>query len=121
MFLFISCKCAGRLWLAANGPAIRGVCVGRRRIRAESSYPATAGPESCHGARRPWRDFWHPGTNFCKDYACRGKSLIEARKLSPVTKLVGSTGAVSRYKLSRSQESVVMQDFKCGQMRVSGW
>jgi len=47
----------------ANGPAIWGVCVGRRSIRAESSYPAPAGPENCHGARRPWRGFWSPGTN----------------------------------------------------------
>jgi len=33
---------------------------------------------------------------------------------------VRGTGAVSRYKLSRSQKSVTMQDFNCGQMRVSG-
>ena len=30
------------------------------------------------------------------------------------------TGAVSRYKLSRSQNFVMVQDFNCGQMRVSG-
>jgi len=32
-----------------------------------------------------------------------------------------STGAVSRYKLSRSQKFVKVQYFNCGQMRVSGW
>ena len=30
------------------------------------------------------------------------------------------TGAVSRYKLSRNQKTVTMQDFNCGQVRVSG-
>jgi hypothetical protein len=30
-------------------------------------------------------------------------------------------GAVSRYKLSRSQKIVMVQDFDCGQMRVSGF
>jgi hypothetical protein len=46
--------------------------------------------------------------------------LIEAISLSPVTKLVEGTGAVSRYNLSRSQKFVKVQDFNCGQMRVSG-
>ena len=31
------------------------------------------------------------------------------------------TGAVSRYKLSRSQKFVMVQEFYCGQMRVSGF
>ncbi len=57
---------------------------------------------------------------FCEVYACRGTSLIGAVKLSPVTKLVAGTGAVSRYNLSRNQKSVTMQDLNCGQMRVSG-
>jgi len=34
--------------------------------------------------------------------------------------LVAGTGAVSRYKLSRSQKTVTVQDLNCGQMRVSG-
>ena len=46
--------------------------------------------------------------------------MIVAANLSPVTKLVVGTGAVSRYKLSRSQKSVTVQNFNCGQMRVSG-
>jgi hypothetical protein len=44
--------------------------------------------------------------------------LIGAANLSPVIKLVAATGAVS--PLFRSQEAVMMQDFICGQMRVSG-
>jgi len=56
-------------------------------------------------------------------FACwrdRGTSLIGAASLSPVTKLLAGTGAVSRYKLSRSQKSVTLNDFYWGQMRVSG-
>jgi len=33
---------------------------------------------------------------------------------------IAGTGAVSRYKLSRSKKFVKVQDFDCGQMRVSG-
>ena len=33
---------------------------------------------------------------------------------------IRSTGAVSRYKLSRSQKTVTVQDLNCGQMSVSG-
>ena len=50
--------------------------------------------------------------------ACRGTSLIGAANLSPVTKLVAGTGAVSRYNLSRSQKFVKVQDFNCVQMRA---
>jgi len=53
-------------------------------------------------------------------YACRGTSLIGAANLSPFTNLVASTGAVSRYKLSRSQITVTVQDLDCVHMRVSG-
>jgi hypothetical protein len=49
-----------------------------------------------------------------------GTSLIGAGKLSRYRIFVGGTSAVSRYKLSRSQKSVSMQDFNCGQVRVSG-
>jgi hypothetical protein len=73
---------------------------------------------SSGGARRVWRGFCHPGTNFIEHYACRGTSLIEATNLSPVTKLIAGTGAVSRYNLSRSQKTVTMQDLSCGQMRA---
>jgi len=106
--------------MTPNGPAIWGGCVTRRSIRAGYWYPEYSGPESCHGARRVWRTFCRPGTNFIEHYACRGIRFIGAANLSPVTKLVASTGAVSRYKLSRSQKLVKVQDFNCEQMRVSG-
>jgi len=54
----------GAAALTANGPAIWGGCVTRHKHRAGSWYPAPAGPQSCHGARRVWRGFCRPGTNF---------------------------------------------------------
>jgi len=64
--------------------------------------------------------FCRRGTNFVEHYACRGTSLIGATNLSPVINLVGCTGAVSRYKFDRSQETVTVQDLYYGQVRVSG-
>jgi len=78
--------------IAPNGPAIWGGCVTRREHRAGSWYPEYSGSESCHGARRVWRTFCRPGTDFIGHYACRGTSLIGATNLSLVTKLVASTG-----------------------------
>ena len=49
-----------------------------------------------------------------------GTSLIGAGKLSRYRIFVGGTGAVSRYKLSRSQKSVTVQDLYCVQVSVSG-
>jgi hypothetical protein len=46
--------------------------------------------------------------------------MIGAANISPDTKLVVGTGAVSRYKLSQSQKFVMVQYFNCVQMRVSG-
>jgi hypothetical protein len=46
--------------------------------------------------------------SFIEHYECRGTSLIGAVNLSPVTKLVAGTGAVSRYKLSRSQKFITV-------------
>jgi len=109
-----------RAMLVPNGPAIWGGCVTRRQHRAESRYPAPAGPESCHGARRVWRAFCRHVTIFIEHYACRGTSLVGATNLSPVTKLVAGTSAVSRYKLSRSQRTVKVQDLNCVQVSVSG-
>jgi hypothetical protein len=76
--------------------------------------------QSCPGARRVWRGFCRHGTNFIAFWRDRGTSLIGATSLSPVTNLVEVTGAVSRYKLSRSQKFVKVQDFNYVQMRVSG-
>jgi len=64
--------------------------------------------------------FCRHGTIFIACWRDRGTSLIGAVNLSPVTMLVAGTGAVSRYNLSRSQKSVTVRDFNCGQMSVSG-
>jgi len=104
--------------ICANGPAIWGGCVTRRSIRQLSWYPAPAGPRNCPGARRVWRTFCSPGTNFIEHYECRDTRLIGAASLSPITKFVAGTSAVSRYNLSRSQKSIKMQDFNCVLMRA---
>ena len=72
------------------------------------------------GMNEARRGFCRPGTKFCELYECRGTSLIGAGNLSRLQSLIAGTGAVSRYKLSRSQKFVTVQDFNCGQMRVSG-
>ena len=103
--------------ICTNGPAIWGGCVTRRSIRAGSWYfsreivTVQGGYGTC---------FCRHGTNIIELYSCRGTSLIGAVSLSPVTKLVAGTGAVSRYKLSQSQKFITVQDLKRGQMSVSG-
>ena len=58
---------------------------------------------------------------FYRRRACRGSSLISETNLSRCNKCYKiGTGAVSRYKLSRSQKIVMIQDLNCGRMRVSG-
>jgi len=68
-----------------------------------------------------WRGFWSHGTNFIEHYACRGTSLIGASRLSTCRIFVRGTGAVSRYKLFRSQKSVTVQGLDCVQVSVSGF
>jgi len=100
-----------------NGPAIWGGCVTRRKHRAGSWYfsqkavTMQGGYGTC---------FCRHGTNFNEHYACRGTSLIGAGKLSRYGILIGGTGAVSRYKFDRSQKTVTVHVFYCGQVRVSG-
>ena len=100
-----------------NGPAIWGGCVTRRKHRAGSRYfsQKTVTVQGGYGTC-----FCRHGTNFIERYECRGTSLIGAANLSPVTNLFVGTGAVSRYKLSRSQKFVTVQDLNCVQMSVSG-
>ena len=49
----------------------------------------------------------------------RGTSFNGARKLSPVRELLASTGAVSRYKLYRSQKIITVQELDSEQLRES--
>jgi hypothetical protein len=106
-----------KVFRQSDGPAIWGGCVTRRKHRAESWYFShkAVTVQGGYGMR-----FCSPGTNFIEHYACRGTSMIEAGILSRYRILITGTGAVSRYKLSRSQKSVTVQDLYCGQVRVSG-
>ena len=95
------------LILKANGPAIKGGCVTRRKHRAASRYfsQKTVTVQGGYGAC-----FCYHGTSFCGHYECRGTSFIGAGNLSRYRIFVGSTGAVSRYNLSRSQKFITVQD-----------
>jgi hypothetical protein len=116
--------------LAYNGPAIWGGCVTRRKHPGRVLVPRVLGDRKLSRCKpawlrsqtgRVWRTFCRHGTNFIEHYACRGTSLNGATNLSPVTKLVAGTGAVSRYKVERSQKFITVQDLNSGQMRVSGY
>jgi hypothetical protein len=67
-----------------------------------------------------WRTFCRHGTSFIECWRDRGTILVGVANLSPITKLLADTGAVSRYKLSRNQKFITVQEFNCGQMSVSG-
>src|SRR4030042_996537 len=101
----------------ANGPAIKGGCVTRRKHRAGSWYFSrkTVTVQGGYGTC-----FCSHGTNLIACWRDRGTSLIGAANLSPGTNLVAGTGAMSRHKLSRSQKFITVQDLNCWQMRVSG-
>jgi len=102
-----------------NGPAIKGGCVAER-MKAGAVLANRGRVPVPAGMNEAWRTFCRHGTNFIEHFECRGTSLNGAANLSPVTNLVAGTGAVSRYKLSRSQKFIMVQEFYCEQMRVSG-
>jgi len=106
--------------MRSNGPAIWGGCVTRRNS-GRAPVPVLWQSVSFGRKRRVWRTFCRPPTKFSEHYECRGTSLIGAGKLSRYRIFVGSTRAVSRYNLSRSQKSVTVQDLNWGQVRVSGY
>jgi hypothetical protein len=78
-------------------------------------YPTRAPLQSCPGrlqsgpgARRVWHVFLPSWYKFYRSLACRGRKLNEAGKLSRYCYFVNSTGAVSRYKVDRSQRIVTV-------------
>jgi hypothetical protein len=103
--------------ICTNGPAIWGGCVTRRKHRVESWYfsqevvTVPGGYGTC---------FCRHGISFIAGWRDRGTIWIGATNLSPVTKLVAGTGAVSRYKLSRRHKFVKVQDLNCVLVSVSG-
>ena len=77
--------------------AASGNCPGTRRQAGRETVPVQGGYGTC---------FCSHGTIFIVCWRDRVTILIGAAYLSPVTKLVESTGAVSRHKVDRSQKSV---------------
>jgi len=76
-------------------------------------YPTTHRAVSCYFSQKfvtvqggYGTCFCRHGTNFIACWRDRGTDLNGAANLSPVTNLVGSTGAVSRYRVDRSQKTV---------------
>ena len=104
--------------VAHNGPAIWGGCVTRRQYRVESMIFSREfiTVQGGYGAL-----FAVIVQILPEHYACRGTTLVGAGKISRYRMFVRGTGAVSRYKLSRRQKSVTVQDLYCGQVRVSGF
>jgi len=103
----------------ANGPAIWGGCVTRRKHRAGSWYfsreavTVQGGYGTC---------FCRHGTNFIALRRDRGTMFLSNRELLPVQKFDKWALAQCRgIKLSRSQKFVKVQDFNCMQLCVSGY
>jgi len=72
--------------------------------------PRVLGARKLSRCKEGMAHFLPSGYKFYELYECRDTSLIGAANLSPVTKLVAGTGAVSRYKLSRSRKFITVQD-----------
>ncbi len=96
--------------MAHNGPA---VCFSKRNPTTAPPQICPGRPESCHGARRVWRGFWHPGTNFDRSRACRGTKLISETDLSICNKCYKrvlaqcrGTNYLGARKLSRCRISI---------------
>jgi len=108
----------------ANSPALWGGCVTRHKHRLVS-YPGR--PSSYHAVPRRsraksgvqgeyavprtegrGRTVCRPATKLVEHYAGCGTSLIGVANLSPVTKLVAGTGAVSRYNVDRRWKPVMV-------------
>jgi len=80
--------------------------------------PRSSGATKLSRCKEGMAHFLPSWYNFIACWRDRGTSFIGATNLSPVTNLVAGTGAVSRYKLSRSQKFVKVQDLNCVYMRA---
>ena len=106
-----------------NLTARRYVLVGvtRRQHRAESWYPAPAGPINCHGARRVWRVFLPSWYKFYWVMAQSRYNFDRSREL--ITGYI--TGwehwrSVAVQSWSKPENCQGILNFYCVQMRVSG-
>ena len=103
--------------------ARRYVLVGvtRRQHRAESWYPAAAGPQNCHGARRVWRVFLPSRYKFywvlerSRYNFDRSRELIHDYKFG-----CGHWRSVAVQGWSKPDSCQGIQEFNCELMRVSG-
>jgi len=103
--------------MQANGPAIKGGCVTRRKHRAGSWYFSreTVTVQGEYGAC-----FCNPGTSFLSITSVAEQGLSEPVNYHGTGFLLETLAQRSRYKLSRSQKAVKVQDYNCVLMRVSG-
>ena len=86
---------------------------GTRQLTGHKAITVQGGYGTC---------FCRPGTKFIEHYEYRGTNLINETDLSRCNKCYKmGTSAVSRYKLSRSQKTVMVQDLNCVQVSVSGF
>jgi len=86
--------------LATNGTAVSFVGV----IPTQGSASSRVLPGrnlSKATARRVWRGFCRPGTEFCELLECRGTSSIGAGKLSRCRSLIAGTGAVAVHVITK--------------------
>jgi len=103
--------------------ARRYVLVGvtRRQHRAESWYPAAAGPKNCHGARRVWRVFL---PSWYKLYCILARSRYNfdrSRELITGYKAGWKHWrSVAVQTISEPENCQGITDYNCMQMRVSG-
>ena len=108
-----------RLGLTARRYVLVGVT--RRQHRAESWYPAAAGPQNCHGARRVWRVFLPSWYKFYWVLARSRYKFDRSRELIPCYKAGWEHWrSVAVQIWSKPENCQGIQDLNCGQMRVSG-
>ena len=102
--------------MTPNGPAIKGVCVGRRMCRfpslnfSQKAITAQGG----HGAV-----FGIQVQTFGPIRVSRYKVAKWVVNCHPAEVLKGGTRAVSRYKFDRSQKFIKLQDFNYEHRSVS--
>ncbi len=112
-----------------NGPAIKGVCVGRRSTGQYGCSLASIESRCKLACRLPVGRQGRQGSHgavfgimlqLSGLYECRGTSLIGAANLSPVTNLVEGTNAVSQYKADLSKKVIKVYKALLGVVRESG-
>src|SRR5512140_3539107 len=84
--------------IAANGPAIKCVCVAER-MKAGAVSPNRGNVPAPAGMSEAWRGFWLHGTNFRAYTSVAVQVLGGASIESRYRSLIVSTGAMSGFKI----------------------